>query len=137
MAWAGGERRHTPRSRTHARAGGTRFIGLYLARQLVEQGHDVTLFTRGKKQVTYEIPDDTPASFQRFARSVKHIAGDRMVRGPLHSSSQSTGALHSLALDDHLGTRGWTACTSRAAPRSVQDFEDLKRKVRREGFQSE
>lgn len=41
--------------------GGTRFIGLYLARQLVEAGHDVTLLTRGKKPVTARIPDDTGA----------------------------------------------------------------------------
>lgn len=60
-------------------AGGTRFIGLYLARQLVEAGHEVTLFTRGKKKVAYEIPDDTPASFASFSRSIKHIQGDRMV----------------------------------------------------------
>lgn len=39
--------------------GGTRFIGLYLARMLVEAGHDVTLLTRGKKPVTARIPDDT------------------------------------------------------------------------------
>lgn len=62
-------------------AGGTRFIGLYLARQLVEQGHDVTLFTRGKKSVTSEIPDDTPSSYARYKSRVKHIAGDRMVSG--------------------------------------------------------
>ncbi|KAL4458794.1 hypothetical protein ABPG75_013659 [Micractinium tetrahymenae] len=57
--------------------GGTRFIGLYLARQLIEAGHDVTLLTRGKKPVTYRIPDDTDASYERFASSVKHIACDR------------------------------------------------------------
>ncbi|KAJ9528393.1 hypothetical protein QJQ45_020327 [Haematococcus lacustris] len=74
--------------------GGTRFIGLYLARQLVEQGHDVTLFTRGKKQVTSQIPDDTPESFREFSSKINHIAGDRM------------------------------------------DYDDLKRKVQREGFQS-
>jgi nucleoside-diphosphate-sugar epimerase len=32
---------------------------VYLARQLIEQGHEVTLLTRGKKPVTYRIPDDT------------------------------------------------------------------------------
>ncbi|GLI66076.1 hypothetical protein VaNZ11_009795, partial [Volvox africanus] len=58
--------------------GGTRFIGLYLARQLVQAGHEVTLFTRGKKKVAYEIPDDTPSSFASFSRSIKHIQGDRM-----------------------------------------------------------
>lgn len=39
--------------------GGTRFIGVYLARQLIDAGHEVTLLTRGKKPVTYRIPDDT------------------------------------------------------------------------------
>lgn len=39
--------------------GGTRFIGVYLARMLIEAGHEVTLLTRGKKPVTYRIPDDT------------------------------------------------------------------------------
>ncbi|KAG2432970.1 hypothetical protein HXX76_008698 [Chlamydomonas incerta] len=58
--------------------GGTRFIGLYLARDLIAQGHDVTLFTRGKKKVASEIPDDTPSSFAEFSRKVKHIQGDRM-----------------------------------------------------------
>ncbi|GFE71516.1 hypothetical protein CFPU101_41260 [Chroococcus sp. FPU101] len=29
--------------------GGTRFIGVYLTKILVEQGHDVVLFNRGKK----------------------------------------------------------------------------------------
>ncbi|KAI3436106.1 hypothetical protein D9Q98_002164 [Chlorella vulgaris] len=57
--------------------GGTRFIGVYLARQLIEQGHEVTLLTRGKKPVTYRIPDDTDESFAKFESSVKHIACDR------------------------------------------------------------
>lgn len=38
-----------------AGAGGTRFIGVYLARMLVEAGHEVTLLTRGKKAVTYQV----------------------------------------------------------------------------------
>lgn len=42
--------------------GGTRFIGVYLARMLVDAGHDVTLLTRGKKPVTFRIPDDTGAA---------------------------------------------------------------------------
>jgi hypothetical protein len=58
-------------------AGGTRFIGVYLARQLVEAGHEVTLLTRGKKPVTYQIPDDTDESFAAYAAAVKHLACDR------------------------------------------------------------
>jgi len=58
--------------------GGTRFIGLYLARQLVEQGHEVTLYTRGKSKVASQIPDDTAESFAKYNRKIKHIQGDRM-----------------------------------------------------------
>ena len=58
-------------------SGGTRFIGVYLARQLIEQGHDVTLLTRGKTQITFQIPDDTDASYKEYAGAVKHIAADR------------------------------------------------------------
>lgn len=57
--------------------GGTRFIGLYLARQLVEEGHEVTLYTRGKKAVTHKIADDTEEGYQKFSSAIKHIAGDR------------------------------------------------------------
>lgn len=57
--------------------GGTRFIGVYLARMLVEEGHEVTLLTRGKSPVTVQIPDDTDASYAEYAKTVKHIACDR------------------------------------------------------------
>lgn len=43
--------------------GGTRFVGVYLTRLLVAQGHDVTLFNRGNKPVPVE--------------GVKQITGDR------------------------------------------------------------
>lgn len=57
--------------------GGTRFIGLYLARQLTEQGHEVTLFTRGKSEIAPRIPDDDDASYAAYSSKIKHIAGDR------------------------------------------------------------
>lgn len=47
----------------------------------MEQGHDVTLYTRGKKAVTAQIPEDSDESFANFAGKIKHIAGDRMVGG--------------------------------------------------------
>ena len=55
----------------------TRFIGVYLARMLIEAGHEVTLLTRGKKPVTYRIPDDTGGCLCRgWGR------GERGVRSP-------------------------------------------------------
>lgn len=48
--------------------GGTRFIGLYLARKLIQEGHDVTLFTRGKADVCPQIPDDTPDFYRNFSQ---------------------------------------------------------------------
>jgi nucleoside-diphosphate-sugar epimerase len=50
---------------------------VYLARQLVEAGHEVTLLTRGKSPVTQQIPDDTDDSFKKYEAAVKHIACDR------------------------------------------------------------
>jgi hypothetical protein len=43
------------------------------------------LFTRGKKAVTSEIPDDTPESFKEFASKVHHISGDRQVSRGLYT----------------------------------------------------
>ena len=63
--------------------GGTRFIGVYLARQLVEHGHSVTLLTRGKKEIAYQIPDDTDESFAHYKSSIKHIAADRKDKAQL------------------------------------------------------
>ena len=65
--------------------GGTRFIGVYLARQLVEAGHEVTLLTRGKNEVTYQIPDDTDESYNAYKSAVKHIAADRKDKSMLDS----------------------------------------------------
>ena len=57
--------------------GGTRFIGVYLARDLIKAGHEVTLLTRGKAPITTQIADDTDASYAEYKSKVKHIAADR------------------------------------------------------------
>lgn len=57
--------------------GGTRFIGVYLARLLVDQGHEVTLMTRGKSPITTKIPDDTDEYYASYSEAVRHIACDR------------------------------------------------------------
>ncbi len=64
---------------------------MYLARQLVEEGHDVTLLTRGKAPVTFQIPDDTDASFKQYADSVKHIAADRKDEAALKEKLSGAG----------------------------------------------
>ena len=37
----------------------------------------MTLLTRGKKAVTFQIPDDTDDAYERYKGAVKHIAVDR------------------------------------------------------------
>ena len=51
--------------------GGTRFIGAYLARQLIEDGNEVTLLTRGKAPITSQIPDDTDSSYAEYKNAVR------------------------------------------------------------------
>jgi hypothetical protein len=58
--------------------GGTRFIGVYLARQLLKEGHDVTLFTRGKAPITQQLAGESDSDYAAFKSSIKHIQGDRM-----------------------------------------------------------
>jgi len=62
---------------------------VYLARLLIEEGHDVTLFTRGKKEIAFQMPDDSPEGFQNFKSKIKHIAGDRKARLTLHVTPKS------------------------------------------------
>jgi nucleoside-diphosphate-sugar epimerase len=71
--------------------GGTRFIGVYLARMLVEAGHDVTILTRGKRPVTSQIPDDTDESYAAYAAAVKHIAADRSEHEGLKAAISGKG----------------------------------------------
>ena len=82
--------------------GGTRFIGVYLARMLVDAGHDVTLLTRGKKPVTFRIPDDSVgwwwgSSGKGWVDWVRsgglHIQDDisETVRCPGHQKQQTQG----------------------------------------------
>uniref|UniRef100_A0A383V6C1 NAD-dependent epimerase/dehydratase domain-containing protein n=1 Tax=Tetradesmus obliquus TaxID=3088 RepID=A0A383V6C1_TETOB len=97
--------------------GGTRFIGLYLARQLVEAGHEVTLYTRGKKAITSQIADDTDWGYKKFASSVKHIAGDRQI-----------------ADDTDWGYKKFASSVKHIAG-DRQDFDDVRRKLSGSGFQ--
>ncbi|GFZ07248.1 chloroplast RNA binding protein [Actinidia rufa] len=52
--------------------GGTRFIGVFLSRLLVEEGHQVTLFTRGKSPITQQLPGESDEDYAKFSSKV-HI----------------------------------------------------------------
>ena len=71
--------------------GGTRFIGVYLARDLIKAGHEVTLLTRGKTPVTQQIPDDTDDSYKAYAAAVKHIKCDRKDEAGLKAALGNAG----------------------------------------------
>ncbi|KAH6772571.1 chloroplast RNA binding protein [Perilla frutescens var. hirtella] len=57
--------------------GGTRFIGIFLSRLLVKEGHQVTLFTRGKAPIAQQLPGESEADFSEFSSKILHLKGDR------------------------------------------------------------
>lgn len=57
--------------------GGTRFIGVFLSRLLVKEGHQVTLFTRGKAPITQNLPGESEADYNAFKSKISHLKGDR------------------------------------------------------------
>ncbi|GAB4855668.1 Chloroplast stem-loop binding protein of 41 kDa b, chloroplastic [Ancistrocladus abbreviatus] len=57
--------------------GGTRFIGVFLSRLLVKEGHQVTLFTRGKAPITQQLPGEPDEDFSNFKSKILHLKGDR------------------------------------------------------------
>ncbi|KAJ4751651.1 chloroplast stem-loop binding protein of 41 kDa [Rhynchospora pubera] len=57
--------------------GGTRFIGVFLSRLLVKEGHQVTLFTRGKAPITQQLPGESDEDYADFKSKVLHLKGDR------------------------------------------------------------
>ncbi|KAL5981605.1 Chloroplast stem-loop binding protein of 41 kDa b, chloroplastic [Asimina triloba] len=57
--------------------GGTRFIGVFLSRLLVKEGHQVTLFTRGKAPITQQLPGEPDTEYSEFSSKILHLKGDR------------------------------------------------------------
>ncbi|KAI4368227.1 hypothetical protein MLD38_016808 [Melastoma candidum] len=57
--------------------GGTRFIGVFLSRLLVKEGHQVTLFTRGKAPITQQLPGESDQDYADFSSKIQHLKGDR------------------------------------------------------------
>lgn len=57
--------------------GGTRFIGVFLSRLLVKEGHQVTLFTRGKAPITQPLPGESDQDYADFSSKILHLKGDR------------------------------------------------------------
>ena len=56
--------------------GGTRFSGLYLWKELLDRGHDVTLYNRGKTEIP-RIRGEDDATFENRKSKTNYIAGDR------------------------------------------------------------
>ncbi|KAF5739966.1 chloroplast stem-loop binding protein of 41 kDa b chloroplastic [Tripterygium wilfordii] len=57
--------------------GGTRFIGVFLSRLLAKEGHQVTLFTRGKAPISQQLPGESDTEFAEFSSKILHLKGDR------------------------------------------------------------
>lgn len=71
--------------------GGTRFIGIFLARFLVKAGHEVTLFTRGNAPITQQLPDELDEEYKEYSSKVKHIKGDRQDYESLRAKLSDSG----------------------------------------------
>jgi nucleoside-diphosphate-sugar epimerase len=56
--------------------GGTRFAGLWLWKELLDRGHQVTLFNRGKTALA-PLPRESEEQFNKRKSSTRYIAGDR------------------------------------------------------------
>ena len=57
---------------------------------LVDEGHEVTLMTRGKSPVTQQIPDDTDEYYANYAKAIHHIAVDRKDADAVESKLKGT-----------------------------------------------
>lgn len=71
--------------------GGTRFIGLFLSRLLVKEGHQVTLFTRGKAPIAQQLPGEADSDFADFSSKILHLKGDRQDFDFVKSSLSAEG----------------------------------------------
>ncbi|KAF2324063.1 hypothetical protein GH714_006449 [Hevea brasiliensis] len=56
--------------------GGTRFIDVFLSKLLVKEGHQVTLFTRGKAPITQQLPGESDQDFADFSSKILPSEGD-------------------------------------------------------------
>ncbi|XP_013641013.2 chloroplast stem-loop binding protein of 41 kDa b, chloroplastic isoform X2 [Brassica napus] len=71
--------------------GGTRFIGIFLSRLLVKEGHQVTLFTRGKSPIAKQLPGESDQDFADFSSKILHLKGDRKDYDFVKSSLSAEG----------------------------------------------
>ncbi|XWS58072.1 hypothetical protein CRYUN_Cryun08bG0003800 [Craigia yunnanensis] len=61
---------------------GTLFIGVFLSRLLVKEGHQANplagyFFTRGKAPITQQLPGDSEIEYSDFKSKILHLKGDR------------------------------------------------------------
>jgi len=68
--------------------GGTRFSGLYLWKELISRGHDVTLFNRGKTALK-KLPKESAEDFEKRKSATRFINGNRQDAADLKSKLSS------------------------------------------------
>jgi len=82
----------------------------------------VTLLTRGKKEVTFQIPDDTDESYASYKSAVKHIAADRKDKDALAEKLSGKGFDGECSSSAPMLTFRWQDNITGAAP-SIHDAQ--------------
>ncbi|WRX24889.1 NAD-dependent epimerase/dehydratase - like 10 [Theobroma cacao] len=67
--------------------GGTRFIGIFLSRLLVKEGHQVTLFTRGKAPITQQLPGEPDSEYSDFKSKTDAVDAKSRHKGKLNTEN--------------------------------------------------
>ncbi|MFS7945271.1 hypothetical protein Hanom_Chr06g00522201 [Helianthus anomalus] len=57
--------------------GGVHFIRIFVSRLLVDEGHQVNLFTRSKAPVTQPFPGEAYDAYNAFKSKILHLKCDR------------------------------------------------------------
>lgn len=83
----------------------------------------MTLLTRGKKEVTFQIPDDTDESYASYKSAVKHIAADRKDKDALAEKLSGKGFDGECSSSAPMLTFTWQDNITGAAP-SMHDAEN-------------
>ncbi|XP_062204538.1 chloroplast stem-loop binding protein of 41 kDa b, chloroplastic-like isoform X2 [Phragmites australis] len=98
------------RLQEHSCHRGTRFIGVFLCRLLVKEGHQVTLFTRGKAPVTQQLPGESDAEYIYFSSAGVYLKSDLLPHREIDAVDPKSRHKGKLETESPLTSRGlnWT-----------------------------